>query len=54
MIVQDADISTLVNLQGDTSENKTLGLQVRLSQMMSFVLSSKFQKNPRVLVDSRK
>lgn len=54
MIVQDADISTLVNLQGDALENRTLGLQVRLSQMMSFILSSKSQLRSRVQFNSER
>lgn len=43
MTVQDFDISTLVNMPGETAQNTTLSLQVRLSQMMSSVLSRIFK-----------
>ncbi|RAL11793.1 Zn(II)2Cys6 transcription factor [Aspergillus homomorphus CBS 101889] len=39
MTVQDFDITTLVEISGPTPQDPTLSLQVRLSQMMSSILS---------------
>ncbi|OJJ42134.1 hypothetical protein ASPZODRAFT_105758 [Penicilliopsis zonata CBS 506.65] len=43
MTVQDFDISALVDVPGDGSQNATFSLQVRLSQMMSSILSKIFR-----------
>lgn len=40
MTVQDFDISTLVDVPGGGPQSPTLGLKVRLSQMMSSILRS--------------
>lgn len=50
MTVQDADISTLVNVSGGASDNATLSLQVRLSQMMSSILSSRYKLKSRNII----
>ncbi|CAG8273724.1 unnamed protein product [Penicillium salamii] len=43
MTVQDFDISALVDVPGTGTHNLTLGLQVRLSQMMSSILRKIFK-----------
>lgn len=41
MITQDNDITTLIDPPTASSRNATLSLRVRLSQMLSFILSCK-------------
>lgn len=43
MCTQDSDITTLVNMPSMNSRDIIFSLEVGLSRMLSFILSSKFQ-----------